>query len=66
MGDNFRGLLLHMERLRCHVAGICAVTVLAEDSHCSVRLQGLEQDLPAVTFLREAELNAIFHFHSKH
>lgn len=54
MVENLRGLLLQTERLWCHLAGICAVTVLAgltetEDSHGGAGLMGLEYDLHAVT-----------------
>ena len=54
MAESFTGLLLRTERLRCHLAGICAVTVLArltepEHSHWAVGLMGLEYDLSAMS-----------------
>lgn len=54
MVDSFRSLRLQTNRLRCHLAGIHAVTVLAgltgaEDSHWGVRLLVLEYGMPEVT-----------------
>ena len=55
MVENFRGLLLQTQRLRCHLANICAVTVLdvlteAEDRHWGA----------VTTCLRAVEFNADF------
>lgn len=54
MVEYFRGLLLQTERLKYHLAGICAVAVLArlseaENSHWGVGLIGLYYDSPSVT-----------------
>lgn len=53
MVEHLRGFLLQAVWLGCHLADICAVTVLAglteaEDSHRGVGNMGPEYDMPAV------------------
>lgn len=56
MVDNFRGLRLQTMRLRCHLAGICAATVLAGPTEA-------EDSLTEVTScLRAAEFGYLYFF----